>query len=159
MSSNGEARNAGTGVEIRLASATDLIDIETMLVAASLPVEGVADHVTTFRVATRGGRVIGSAGVELYGDAGLLRSVVVRPDAQGQGVGAALTHEIVADVKRANVRELFLLTTTAPAYFQRLGFEQVSRQSVPSTLQASAELQGACPATAIVMRLDLKPRV
>ena len=158
MSSNGEARNARTGVEIRLASATDLADIEAMLVAASLPVEGVADHVTTFRVATSGGRVIGSAGVELYGDAGLLRSVVVRPDAQGQGVGATLTHQIVADVKRANIGELFLLTTTAPAYFERLGFEQVSRQSVPSALQASAELLGACPATAIVMRLDLKPR-
>jgi amino-acid N-acetyltransferase len=50
---------------------------------------------------------------------------------------------------------VFLLTTTAEAFFPKFGFEQIQRIDVPISLQASVEFQSACPASAIVMRKRL----
>ncbi|MBV9947898.1 MAG: GNAT family N-acetyltransferase, partial [Myxococcales bacterium] len=44
-----------------------------------------------------------------------------------------------------------LLTTTADSFFPRFGFQHIAREDVPPELRASRELQGACPASAIVM--------
>ena len=44
---------------------------------------------------------------------------------------------------------VYLLTTTAPEYFARLGFERVAREGVPTTLQQSSEFATVCPASAI----------
>ncbi|GGR92769.1 hypothetical protein GCM10008960_19700 [Deinococcus sedimenti] len=48
-----------------------------------------------------------------------------------------------------------LLTTTAPEYFPRFGFQPIPRQGAPQTLLASREFQDACPATATLMHLPL----
>jgi len=53
------------------------------------------------------------------------------------------------------MRALYLLTTTAEEYFPSFGFEKVERSSVPAELNDSAELKGACPASATVMRRGL----
>jgi amino-acid N-acetyltransferase len=47
---------------------------------------------------------------------------------------------------------VFLLTTTAERFFPRLGFEPIARAEVPTSVQASAEFQSACPASAVAMR-------
>ena len=50
---------------------------------------------------------------------------------------------------------VFLLTTTAERYFPKLGFKTIARDDVPASVQSSIEFQGACPASAIVMRKHL----
>ena len=57
--------------------------------------------------------------------------------------------------RELGLRELYLLTTTAAAYFPRFGFERIGREALPSSLQASEELRGACPASAAAMRIIL----
>jgi amino-acid N-acetyltransferase len=52
---------------------------------------------------------------------------------------------------------VFLLTTTAERFFPRFGFEEIARDEVPASVQASVEFQSACPASAIVMRKRLAP--
>lgn len=51
---------------------------------------------------------------------------------------------------------MYLLTTTAENYFPAFGFRPVDRSAVPTELMASPEFQGACPASAIVMRKELE---
>jgi amino-acid N-acetyltransferase len=51
-----------------------------------------------------------------------------------------------------HLAQVYLLTTTAQAFFARLGFEIIERSSVPETVQQSVEFKGACPASAIAMR-------
>jgi amino-acid N-acetyltransferase len=51
----------------------------------------------------------------------------------------------------AGIEELYLLTTTADQYFPRFGFTRTTRSAVPDAVKASAEFQGACPDTAVVM--------
>ena len=50
------------------------------------------------------GRVVGVAGMERYGGAGLLRSVAVAPDWQGSGIGRALVDRVLEDGRAAGVR-------------------------------------------------------
>ena len=57
---------------------------------------------------------------------------------------------------QAGVSTVVLLTTTAARFFPRFGFSVVNREDVPAAVYASAEFLGACPASATVMRLDLR---
>jgi amino-acid N-acetyltransferase len=122
---------------------------------AGLPLAGVEEHIETFLVAEDSGRIAGAAGLEVYGDVALLRSVVVAAARRGTGLGRALVAEAVAQAQRRGVRELVLLTTTAALFFARLGFRQVERERLDPRLLASAELRGECCASAVAMRRRL----
>ena len=133
----------------------DLAAVRQLLEAQHLPVDGVDAQLQTMVVARDGSGVVGAAAVELYADGALLRSVVVSPAVQGQGVGHRLTEAALNIAKRRGVRNAFLLTTTAERFFPKLGFEPISREDVPESVQASVEFQSACPVSATVMRKRL----
>jgi N-acetylglutamate synthase and related acetyltransferases len=140
---------------MRRATPADVDRVSALLTANDLPTEGVKDAVDDFIVAEVGDNLIGAIGIELYGRTGLLRSAVVSTERRGQGVGRALVGELLSRARSANLESLYLLTTTAEPYFESFGFAVVDRSTVPPELNASAELRGACPDTATVMRLRL----
>jgi amino-acid N-acetyltransferase len=139
-------------VSLRRAGQADHEPVATLLRDLELPTDGVAEWLDQFWVAEYQGRVIGVAGMERYGDSGLLRSVAVAPEWRGSGIGRTLVDRVLEEGRAAGVREVYLLTTTAEHYFPRLGFTCVDRETVPPAVQASAEFTGACPASAVVMR-------
>src|SRR3989304_2917757 len=114
-------------VFLRAAVAPDLPQIVEVLRGAGLIVAGVEDHLGAFLVAADGERVIGSAGLELYGDVALLRSVAVDEGFRGQGLGRRLVTAALANARRLGVREGALLTTSAAPFFRRLGFREGER--------------------------------
>jgi len=146
------------GVFLRAAVAPDLPQIVEMLHGAGLIVAGVEDHLGAFLVAADGERVIGSAGLEVYGDVALLRSVAVDEGFRGQGLGRRLVTAALANARHLGVREVALLTTSAAPFFRRLGFREGERQALDPRLAASQELGDECCATAVVMMLRLRPR-
>lgn len=143
---------------IEPARAGDLDDVVALLEGARLPPAGIEAHFPgAFVVARVAGRfVTGCAGVEVYGGVGLLRSVAVAEGARGTGLGERLTRAAMRRAAGQGVRELYLLTTTAEGFFPRLGFERVERASLPAALEASEQLRGVCPASAVAMRLALE---
>ncbi len=151
----GTPRTDGTSAVLRAAAAADLPPVLGLLAAAALPTAGIPASLAGFVVAEQAGRLVGVAGVERYGTAGLLRSVAVDPSARGTGVGRALVERALGDARRNGVAEAYLLTTTAERYFPRLGFEPISREEVSPAVLASAEFQGVCPTSAVVMRRRL----
>ena len=136
---------------IRPATETDSPAIAALVRSAKLPVDGI-EH-ARFTVADHAGRIVGCAGLEVYGGSGLLRSVAVDPEWRGRGVGDALVRAVLDGAAQDKVDPVVLLTDTAPAWFPRFGFEVTTRENVPSALHASAEFKGACPDTATVMRI------
>jgi amino-acid N-acetyltransferase len=142
-------------MNISAARPDDLPNILSLLKTSGLPVAGIEDHLETTVVACDNGRVIGSAAVEVYGSAGLLRSVAVDRAWRGIGLGQSLTEAALALARRRGIRELYLLTTTADKFFPRFGFERIARQEIAAALTESEELRGACPETAIAMRAEL----
>lgn len=142
--------------QMRQAAPADWPAIERLLQANQLPLDGARAHLSTFLLATHQGEVIGCAGAEVYGDIALLRSVAVAPGLHRQGIGQALVGQMVEQARRRQLRALYLRTTTAAAYFARLGFEPMPLAQAPAALKASAELQGACPTRAALMVLPLQ---
>jgi amino-acid N-acetyltransferase len=140
---------------IRAAEPSDREGVELLLGNAGLPTEGVLEHFATFFVVDDGGKIVGAAGLELYGKQALLRSVVVASATKGTGVGTLLTRRAIDEAFARGARAIYLLTTTAEAFFPRFGFERITREEVPEALRVSREFQGACPASATVMRRGL----
>ncbi|MGH7530852.1 MAG: arsenic resistance N-acetyltransferase ArsN2, partial [Gemmatimonadales bacterium] len=140
---------------VRRATATDLPDIVALLEASKLPVAGIAAHIGDAVVARDGGALLGCAAVEIYGRAGLLRSVAVAPHRRGAGLGQRLTAAALERARHRGVREVYLLTTTAGDFFPRFGFTAITRAGLDPALAGSEELRGACPDSALAMRASL----
>jgi N-acetylglutamate synthase-like GNAT family acetyltransferase len=136
---------------IRQAEPQDLPAVLALLSEAKLPTEGVAEHLHSFFVVDDAGRIVASAGLELRGDAALLRSLAVAPDVRDTGLGAAVLRRALLEA-HGRAGGIFALTTTAETYLSRFGFERVARASLPLQLFESRELQDACPASAAVMK-------
>jgi amino-acid N-acetyltransferase len=136
---------------IRQAEPEDLPVVLALLKEAKLPTDGVAEHLHSFFVFDEGGRIVATAGLELHGDAALLRSLVVATDARGAGLGAALLRRALHEA-HGRRGGLYALTTTAEGYLSRFGFEPVPRSTLPPALFESHELRGACPSSATVMK-------
>lgn len=122
-----------------------------MLQDCSLPLDGAREHLRAYFVAVHDAAVVGTAGLEVCGDSVLLRSVAVAPSFRGRGIGHALIDAVRADARKRGVKTLYLLTTTAAAYFSKRGFSHEAREHAPAALDASAEFQGACPSSAAFM--------
>jgi N-acetylglutamate synthase-like GNAT family acetyltransferase len=142
-------------ISLRPASKADWPAIAALLTANQLPLDGAQDHLHTYLVAVSNGEVVGSAGAEVYGDVALLRSVAIAPGLHMQGVGKTLVAFLLEEARRRGIVRVFLLTTTASEYFARYGFEHINMEEAPAALKASAEFQGACPASAAFMAVTL----
>ena len=94
-------------------------------------------------------------GVEIYGTAGLLRSVAVDIPHRGLGLGIQLTETALDLAKQRGVKTLYLLSETAADFFLRFGFTRITRADVEPAVKGSAEFTGACADTAVVLRLEL----
>jgi amino-acid N-acetyltransferase len=126
-----------------------------LLSAADLPLAGAEAHLSDFLLAFRDDVLIGSAGLERYGDTAFLRSVAVAAPERGHGVGQALVRQALAYTASLGVCQVVLLTTTAADFFLRFGFRPISRAEFPRSAQMSVEFQEACPASATAMSLEL----
>src|SRR5829696_5769279 len=157
LKSHSAPMRAGMTVEsigLRGSTPADWESISGLLAASSLPLAGAAESLADFVVASRGGVIVGCAGVERYGTSGLLRSVAVAESERGRGTGAKLVERCIEGAFASGISTLVLLTTTAAAYFQRFGFETIARDAVPDPVKSSVEFREACPASATVMRLS-----
>ena len=142
---------------IRAATTRDLAAIKSLLEKYKLPVAGLEGHIATTLVAQRSARVVGCAALEVYGAAGLLRSVAVDEARRGAGLGHQLTQAALDLARARGLTSVYLLTTTAATFFPRFGFREVARDDVDPAVRASIEFTTACPASAVAMRADLTP--
>ena len=140
-------------ISITPARLEDLAAIKSLLAANQLPIAGVDDHWKTFLVARDGETLVGCGGAEAYQFAALIRSVAVAPEYRSHGVGRKLVRQLIDRLASRGLREFYLLTTTAEAYFKKRGFKVIDRDEVHPQLLSSREFQDACPASAVCMRL------
>jgi amino-acid N-acetyltransferase len=143
-------------VSIEPARRNELPQILTLLEESGLPRDGLEDHLATTLVARRHEQVVGSAALEPYGPAALLRSITVRRDLRGGGLGRRLTEAALGLARELGVVEVYLLTETADLFFPRFGFRPISRSGVPQGVRRSVEFTSACPASARAMVLNLE---
>ena len=143
-------------MSVEPANDADFPTIAELLELSKLPRDGLADHMATALVARKGDRIVGSAALEMYGSSALLRSVAVDAARRGQGLGQRLTQAALDLARRRGVAAVYLLTETAAEFFPRFGFGRIDRSEVPAAVQQSIEFTGACPQSALVMKVTLK---
>jgi amino-acid N-acetyltransferase len=140
-------------MEPRAATARDLEEIKAFLRRNGLPDLGVDRWVENFFIIEhQNGSSVGVAGLEVYRESGLLRSVAVDRDLRKEGHGRRLVSVVVEAARSKGLRRLYLLTDDASTYFERLGFQVVDRKDVDEAVKTSLEFTEACPESAIVMR-------
>lgn len=150
------ARQPANEFRVRAAQREDLEGVRALLRTSDLPQDGLDEQFgPSYAIAEREGALIGVEGIEVYERDGLLRSAAVDPAWRGRGVGDALTRNRIEWARRTGLRSLYLLTTTAGAWFPRFGFATESRDAAPPGIRASREFAEACPASALFMKLPL----
>jgi amino-acid N-acetyltransferase len=77
----------------------------------------------------------------LWKDLGEVRSLAVRPEAHGQGLGRALVERVLEDAREIGLGRVIALTREVP-FFERCGFAVVGRETMPEKVWADCV---ACP--------------
>jgi amino-acid N-acetyltransferase len=123
-----------------------------LLEAEGLPASDLTEaHLEHFFFAGSDGAPTGVVGLELYGHDSLLRSLAVGAAARTQGLGSALILHAEEYAKAHQVRAIYLLTTTAQAYFEQRGYRRIDRAQAPASIQSTREFASLCPASCAFM--------
>jgi amino-acid N-acetyltransferase len=141
---------------IDAAQPADMPAIRALLAANRLP-EGdlTPAHLGSFWIERDAAGLVGVVGLEPRGRAALLRSLAVRTDARGRGLGAALLEHAERQARAIGVETLHLLTTTAAGFFAGRGYAVAPRDAAPPEIQTTAEFGGLCPSSSVCMRKRL----
>lgn len=89
-------------------------------------------------------------------DLGEIRSLAVRPETSGRGVGKALVDACVEQARLLGLRRVFALTLV-PEFFERCGFTLISLGRLPEKSAAECPVcpkRFACDEQAMLMHLD-----
>jgi len=141
------------------ASHEDIPEIARLLEDEEMPSHDLAENIGNFLVAKEGVFLAGVAGIEIYGNCGLLRSFCVDKSYRNLGLGGELLDRVISFAQLNNIATLYLLTLTAESYFKRRGFRLILRDSANELVKASKEFSSICPGTASCLCLDLKDRI
>ena len=120
------------------------------------PLAEVYENLQTFWVAEIDDAVVGCCALEIvWSDLAEIKSLAVDPDRRKQGVGAALVGIAVEEARRLGVPQVFALTLE-PGFFGKLGFEVVTKESLPMKVWsdcARCPKQQDCDEVAVVKSL------
>lgn len=153
----------GQGIAVRMACPEDAVAIHSLLelyvadgTVLQRSVEDILLYIKNFRVAYRGDKLCGCVAVRDFGSKLMeVRSLVISPDMQGQGIGRILINfvlnqlfELYPDGKWS----LFTLTKQ-PGFFHKMGFLTVSKEMFPQKIWSDCskcKKKDCCDETALL---------
>ncbi|MFI5188407.1 MAG: arsenic resistance N-acetyltransferase ArsN2 [Chitinophagales bacterium] len=142
-------------IEIRPAGRSHRNDITQLLQSENLPVEDLPPILTNFFVALDKNNVIAAVGLEQYDNCGLLRSLAVNSSYRNQNIAGRLINILEKTAFDLRIDSIYLLTETAPQYFEKKGYQKIKRGEVPEILLQSSEFGYVCSTSATVMKKQL----
>jgi amino-acid N-acetyltransferase len=123
-----------------------------LLAAANLPTSDLTDEqLSTFFYRGPATAPCALIGLEIYGPDALLRSLVVDPSLRSAGLGSALVGHVEAHAAKHDVGTLYLLTTTAEAFFACRGYTRADRTIASAAIRSTREFADLCPASSAFM--------
>ena len=134
-----------------ITAAQERAALSAALSDADLPTDDLGNPAIDIFALRKADELIGFVGLEGTGTDRLLRSLVVLPGARSTGGGKHLVAALEDFARDDGCARLHLLTTTAEAFFAKLGYARADRASAPSSISGSAEFTSLCPASAAYM--------
>jgi amino-acid N-acetyltransferase len=130
-----------------------------LLQAQGLPASDITDaHLEHFFFVGSDGSPAGLIGLELFDANALLRSLVVAENARNQGLASTLIEHAEQYAASKSVLSIYLLTTTAEAFFRRFGYERIERSNAPASIERTREFSGLCPTSSAFMVKSLQTK-
>jgi argininosuccinate lyase/amino-acid N-acetyltransferase len=164
---NGSApgREAAGALRLRRATLLDVPGIARIMagyvaegVLLPRPVSELYQCVREFHVAEEDGAIVACVALRvLWDDLGEVRSLAVRPDFHGRGLGGRLVRAVLDDARTLHLPRVIALTREL-AFFERCGFVEISRDRLPRKVWSDCvrcPKRHACDEIAVV--LDLEP--
>jgi amino-acid N-acetyltransferase len=139
-------------VELQVA---DLAQLEALLRFNHLPAEDCAGKANLFYGIFEAQELIAAGGLEVAADDALLRSVVVHERLRSRGLAGSICEHLIARALSDRRKAIYLLTETAESYFEKLGFEQITRSQVPVAIAATPQFTSLCPDSASCLKMSL----
>lgn len=136
---------------IKTAGLEHLNLIKDILVKESLPSSDVVLDIINIYLFYEDKDLIGITGLESFKHYGLLRSVVVIDKFKHKGFGRDICELTIEKARDMDIKELYLLTSTAEGFFKTLGFNTTDRAHTPQFIQSTTEFKSLCPDTAACM--------
>ena len=117
--------------------------------SAELPTEDLAaSNGRFFSFRTLSGTLAGYGGFEVHGEDVLLRSILVKPEFRGRGIGRNIALLLMSRAFDQGARDAWLLTTSAAPVFEKLGFKVTPREAAPAAIGQTPQVLSLCPTSA-----------
>jgi amino-acid N-acetyltransferase len=128
-------------VTIRKAKASDIRAIHNLvnnfakrhgIIPRSL--NDLYEHIRDLIVCEEDGHIKGVCALHvLWEDLAEVRSLVVKKDSQGKGIGKALVKRALKDARILGIKRVFALTYN-PEFFKMLGFKDIDKSKLPQKI-------------------------
>tara|TARA_R110002012_G_scaffold139040_2_gene296132 strand:+ start:27358 stop:27831 length:474 start_codon:yes stop_codon:yes gene_type:complete len=153
---NGFAVNTTqSSIQFRLIKPSELAVATALLEQASLVVSDISEKVKLFGLFSDNS-LLALAGLEVFENEALLRSVCVPAQEKGKGYGQQIIRTLENDAARNGITDLYLLTTTASKFFERIGYKVADRNTASDAIKNTSEFSDLCPSTAVFMHKTLR---
>lgn len=126
-------------------------EVFSLLTKQKLPVTDIKED-TLLYLLLDGDKITGTAGLDLFDDCALLRSVSVVEDVRGKGYGKVLNEQIEMFAKESGISCMYLITHTAKDFFDKQGYCVIDRATAPDAIKQTDQFTGLCPSSAVVMK-------
>jgi len=154
-------------IEIRMARADDVSAIDALLspfaernVILPRSRDDIFQHLQEFAVACYDGEAVGVTAMHIYGsNLAEIRSLVVREDMHGRGIGRLLVEAVEKWALQLRVARIFALTYV-PDFFEKIGYFPTPKESLPHkiwTVCVHCAQFSNCNETAVEKRLSEAP--
>ena len=138
--------------QLEAAQPDDLAAIRELLDSAQLPHSDLdAGSLKTFICAREKGRLVGVAGLEVFGSIAMARSLAVAPASRGRRIGSELLDRVEELARDLGVTDLYGLTLTIEDLLIRRGFRKTNRSDAPPQIRRTPEFRGLCPDSAALL--------
>ena len=126
-------------IELVKAKLTDIPDMQALVVSEvkdgiilNRSEDEVATNIRSYVLAKEGERLVGYTALHIHSRrVAEIRSLIVDADYRGQKVGQRMIEFTLKEAKVLGVTEEVLVLTYLPQFFDKLGFVEITKESIP----------------------------
>ena len=127
----------------RAVTQTERQEVMDLLQQQKLPVSDINED-TLLYILLDGEKPVGTAGLDIFDDCALLRSISVTGEVRGKGYGRTLIEQIERFAKDSGISSMYLITHTAKVFFERQGYLVIDRTTAPDAIKQTDQFTGLC---------------
>lgn len=91
----------------------------------------VSTNIRSYTLACKKDEIIGYSALHIHAaNLAEVRSLIIRDDFRGKGIGGGLVKELLKEARDFEIKQVFTLTYQKE-FFERLGFEEIPKEKLP----------------------------